>query len=75
MPGLFGPMMKEEWRLHSRLFGGWSFGAFPLVVFVIAVAAYVGVLASGFSYTELERGVQYVRLSGAERRKRRIRFA
>lgn len=60
MPGLFGPMMKEEWRLHSRLFGGWSFGAFPLVVLVIAAAAYVGVIASGFTFTELERGLQYV---------------
>ena len=57
---MFGPMMKEEWRLHSRLFGGWSFGAFPLVVFVIAAAAYVGVIASGFTFTELERGMQYV---------------
>ena len=57
---LMRPMLKEEWRLHSRLFGSWSFGAFPLVVLVIAAAAYVGVLASGFSFPELERGVQYV---------------
>lgn len=60
MAGLLGPMLKEEWRLHSRLFGGWSFGAFPLVVFVIAAAAYVGVIASGFGFPELERGVQYI---------------
>lgn len=60
MAGLLRPMLKEEWRLHSRLFGSWSFGAFPLVVFVIAAAAYLGVIASGFAFPELERGVQYV---------------
>jgi hypothetical protein len=53
-------MLKEEWRLHSRLFGSTGFGAFPLVVVVISAVAYFGVLASGFSLTELERGVGYV---------------
>lgn len=57
---LLRPMLKEEWRLHSRLFGSAGFGAFPLVVFVISAVAYFGVLASGFSFPELERGVQYV---------------
>jgi hypothetical protein len=53
-------MLKEEWRLHSRLFGSAGFGAFPFVVVVISAVAYFGVLASGFTLTELERGVQYV---------------
>jgi len=29
---LFRWMVREEWRLHSHLFGGARFGAFPLVV-------------------------------------------
>ncbi|MCX2819353.1 hypothetical protein EGH25_08305 [Haladaptatus sp. F3-133] len=57
---LLRPMLKEEWRLHSRLFGSTGFGAFPLVVLVISAVAYFGVIASGFSLTELERGVGYV---------------
>ena len=57
---LLRPMLKEEWRLHSRLFGSAGFGAFPLVVVVISAVAYFGVLASGFTLVELERGVGYV---------------
>jgi len=34
---VFVGMLREEWRLHARLFGGARFGAFPL--FVAAVAA------------------------------------
>ena len=34
---LLAVMVREEWRLHSRLFGGWRFALFP--VFVAAVAA------------------------------------
>ena len=26
---LFREMLREEWRLHARLFGGTRFGAFP----------------------------------------------
>jgi hypothetical protein len=57
---LLRPMLREEWRLHTRLFGGKGFGAFPIVVVVISAVAYFGVLASGFTTAELERGVGYV---------------
>ncbi|MFW6153052.1 MAG: hypothetical protein ACOC42_01695 [Halobacteriota archaeon] len=40
---VFVGMLKEEWRLHSRLFGGARFAAFPLVVFTL-VAGAVGLL-------------------------------
>lgn len=33
---LFMGMLREEWRLHSELFGGRRFAAFPLFVFVLA---------------------------------------
>jgi len=32
---VFVEMVREEWRLHSRLFGGARFAAFPLVVAVL----------------------------------------
>lgn len=33
-------MLREEWRLHARLFGGSRFGAFPLLVFALSAAAF-----------------------------------
>ncbi|WP_229770438.1 hypothetical protein [Halorhabdus sp. CBA1104] len=33
---LLGEMIREEWRLHTQLFGGRRFGAFPLAVFALA---------------------------------------
>lgn len=32
MANLFWSMMKEEWRLHSTMFGGLSFALFPVMV-------------------------------------------
>ena len=36
---VFVGMLREEWRLHARLFGGARFGAFPLFVAAIAAGA------------------------------------
>jgi hypothetical protein len=33
---LFGNMIKEEWRVHSTLFGSVSFALFPVMIFGIA---------------------------------------
>ncbi|WP_244605357.1 hypothetical protein [Halorhabdus rudnickae] len=35
---LLGAMLREEWRLHTQLFGGRRFAAFPAVMFVIGTA-------------------------------------
>lgn len=35
MPDLFMRMMKEEWRLHSTMFGQISFALFPVMIFGI----------------------------------------
>lgn len=40
---VFRAMAREEWRLHSRLYGGGRFGAFPVVI-AVAVAGAVWVL-------------------------------
>ncbi|MCU0631368.1 MAG: hypothetical protein MUC66_00120 [Methanolinea sp.] len=36
MPELFLRMMKEEWRIHSTMFGQVSFALFPVMIFGIA---------------------------------------
>lgn len=36
MPELFWRMMKEEWRIHSTMFGSISFALFPVMIFGIA---------------------------------------
>ncbi|MDY7083296.1 MAG: hypothetical protein SXQ77_13045, partial [Halobacteria archaeon] len=52
-------MIKEEWRIHSRLFGSWGFGLFPLVILSIGALGY-GLLAySGFTVEEIAIGLHY----------------
>jgi len=36
MPELFLAMLKEEWRMHSTLFGSLNFALFPFMIFAIA---------------------------------------
>ena len=36
MPELFVAMVKEEWRIHSTMFGSLSFALFPILIFWIA---------------------------------------
>ncbi|MFB6283918.1 MAG: hypothetical protein ABEK59_08315 [Halobacteria archaeon] len=57
---LFRRMMKEEWRIHSRLFGGWGFAAFPLVIFVLSAFAYLVLGFSGYGVERIETGLLYV---------------
>ena len=33
---LFTNMVKEEWRVHSTMFGSLSFALFPVMIFGIA---------------------------------------
>jgi hypothetical protein len=42
---LFAAMLREEWRLHNRLFGGRRFAAFPLFVVVGPAELAVGTVA------------------------------
>ncbi|AXR78644.1 hypothetical protein [Natrarchaeobaculum sulfurireducens] len=37
----------EEWRLHTRLFGGWRFAAFPVLIAGLAIGATVALLETG----------------------------
>lgn len=36
MPGIFCAMFKEEWRMHSTMFGSLNFALFPVLIFAIA---------------------------------------
>lgn len=53
-------MVREEWRLHSRLFGGRGFAAFPLVITALAGATYFLLVVSGFSVHEVQHGLHYL---------------
>jgi uncharacterized membrane protein YuzA (DUF378 family) len=44
---VFTEMLREEWRLHSRLFGGGRFGSFPVVVGLLATGAGSLLLVTG----------------------------
>ncbi|MWG36148.1 hypothetical protein [Halomarina oriensis] len=45
--GLLRALFREEWRLHSDLFGGARFAAFPLFVTVLATGALYGLQTVG----------------------------
>ncbi len=55
-------MIKEEWRMHSLLFGGRTFLLFPLVILLMTVPAYWALLASGFAPATLRTGLHYLTL-------------
>ncbi|WP_254764852.1 hypothetical protein [Natrinema marinum] len=46
-PRLLAILFREEWRMHTELFGGWRFAAFPLVIAVLAVSATVALVETG----------------------------
>ncbi|MFC7165025.1 hypothetical protein [Halospeciosus flavus] len=54
---LFVELVREEWRLHARLFGGRRFAPFPLLVAVLAAGAVVGAFLGGTDVGTLRLGV------------------
>ena len=44
---LFAVLFREEWRLHTRLFGGWRFALFPAVIATLAVGATIALRETG----------------------------
>jgi hypothetical protein len=52
-------MLREEWRLHSRLFGSRGFAGFPLFVILVASATYGLLVYSGFAVPEIQTGLHY----------------
>ncbi|WP_408957916.1 hypothetical protein [Natrinema sp. 74] len=46
-PRLLAILFREEWRMHTELFGGWRFATFPVVIAVLTVGATVALLETG----------------------------
>ncbi|UHQ95442.1 hypothetical protein [Haloterrigena alkaliphila] len=44
---LLGVLFREEWRLHTHLFGGWRFALFPVVIAALAVSAAFALVETG----------------------------
>ncbi|SEV82133.1 hypothetical protein [Natrinema salifodinae] len=45
--GLLAILFREEWRLHTQLFGGWRFALFPVVIALFTVGATVALVETG----------------------------
>ncbi|WP_265107924.1 hypothetical protein [Halosolutus halophilus] len=59
---LFRVLAREEWRLHTRLFGGWRFVLFPVVIALLAGLGGVALLANGTTTTTVVAGLHVLAL-------------
>ncbi|QFU84909.1 hypothetical protein [Natronorubrum aibiense] len=59
---LFAVLFREEWRLHTRLFGGWRFALFPLVIATLAVGATVALRETGTAEGTIITGLHVLAL-------------
>ncbi|WEL23358.1 putative membrane protein, putative permease [Candidatus Nanohalovita haloferacivicina] len=50
-------MIKEEWRMHSELFGGRNFALFPLVVLAASAFLVASSFYTGFTVGQIEYGI------------------
>lgn len=60
MMKLLKKMLREEWRLHSTLFGNFKFALFPIIVFVISTATISLLLHSGYGHFSLSRDLHWI---------------
>lgn len=54
---IFGAMLREEWRLHGRLFARGRFALFPVFVALIVAGAVVALLETGTSVERVHGGL------------------
>jgi hypothetical protein len=59
---LFVRMLREEWRMHARLFGGKRYAAFPLVSFALSATAVWGLVAIGTESAQVLAGMHALAL-------------
>ncbi|SIS01581.1 hypothetical protein [Natronorubrum thiooxidans] len=59
---LFAVLFREEWRLHTRLFGGWRFALFPVVIATLAVGATVALRETGTAEGTIVTGLHVLAL-------------
>ncbi|PCR91041.1 hypothetical protein [Natrinema ejinorense] len=44
---LLAVLFREEWRLHTQLFGGWRFALFPFVIALLTISATIALVETG----------------------------
>ncbi|MFB6076877.1 MAG: hypothetical protein ABEK12_01980, partial [Candidatus Nanohaloarchaea archaeon] len=57
---LLREMVREEWRMHARLFGGRAFAAFPLLVMALTAATAYGLARLGIGPGAVAYGMHHV---------------
>ncbi|WP_323171442.1 hypothetical protein [Natrialba sp. PRR66] len=59
---LFTTLLREEWRLHTQLFGGWRFASFPLLIVLLAAGATIALLETGTAPATIVLGLHVLAL-------------
>lgn len=59
---IFKSMLKEEWRMHSNLFGNNGFSLFPVFIFLFTffVSMVLPVFSEIFTYAQIALGMHYL---------------
>lgn len=59
---IFKSMLKEEWRMHSSLFGNKGFSLFPVFIFFFTffVSLVLPIFREIFTYTQIALGMHYL---------------
>lgn len=59
---IFKSMFKEEWRMHSSLFGNKGFSLFPVFIFLFTffVSLVLPIFREIFTYTQIALGMHYL---------------
>lgn len=57
---IFREMLKEEWRMHSSVFGSWRFGLFPVAMLAISTGIFAVLPRLGFSTAEVQFGMHFL---------------
>ncbi|MDY6774393.1 MAG: hypothetical protein SVS85_04285, partial [Candidatus Nanohaloarchaea archaeon] len=57
---LFREMLKEEWRMHSSVFGNLRFGLFPVAMLAISAGFFWMLPRLGFSSEEVQFGMHFL---------------
>ncbi len=59
---IFKSMLKEEWRMHSNLFGNCGFSLFPVFIFLFTffVSLVLPIFREIFTYAQIALGMHYL---------------
>lgn len=57
---LLKKMLKEEWRMHSFIFGSYRFALFPVAILLLALTIFYSFPFFGFDLTEVQLGMHWI---------------